>query len=248
MEYDEVMTENFDEAETEELPEGFTEEDESTEEPVEDLIEGETEDAAEEPSQKQEGTTAEPGYVKRRIEKAVQKAIAETEARMNARFEEQMAPFRERMLEDEARELVRQGTVKDLETAKELVRYRQGQPKAEPAQAPREEQPAPRTNPAQEMQINMLAKQADKIKAQTGLDVIDIMSSDESIRQKVMSGEMDFYDVAEMAQKSGRRPPTPMRSPNGASGQSPNAIDQMSDAQFKRLEKRIAEGARITLR
>ena len=40
MEYDEVMTENFDEAETEELPEGFTEEDESTEEPVEDLIEG----------------------------------------------------------------------------------------------------------------------------------------------------------------------------------------------------------------
>ena len=40
-----------------------------------------------------------------------------------------------------------------------------------------------------------------------------------------------------------------MRSPNGASGNNnPNAIDSMSDEQFARMERKIKEGARYTLR
>ena len=60
---------------------------------------------------------------------------------------------------------------------------------------------------------------------------------------------MDFYDVADYLknQKPSRKPPSPMRSPNGASGQNPNAIESMSKEQFARMEKRISEGARIRL-
>ena len=121
------------------------------------------------------------------------------------------------------------------------------QPKAE---QPRQQngQYAPKEDPVTSTKIDMLAAQADKIKAKTGIDVIDIFSNDEDIKDAVISGEMDFYDVAEMAKESRRKPPAPARSSNGASGQSPNAIDSMSKEQFARLEKKISEGARISLR
>ena len=96
----------------------------------------------------------------------------------------------------------------------------------------------------------MLAHQAKSIKARTGIDVIAEFNADKEIKQKVISGEMDFYDVAEQMQSSPARgkPPAPMRSPNGASGANqPNAIEQMSDEQFKRLEKKLMEGARYKL-
>jgi hypothetical protein len=95
----------------------------------------------------------------------------------------------------------------------------------------------------------MLSHQADTIKARTGVDVIREFESNPEIKQKVISGEMDFYDVAEtMKQSRAKRPPAPMRSPNGASGTNPNAIDSMSDEQFARMEKRIREGARYSLK
>ena len=111
-------------------------------------------------------------------------------------------------------------------------------------------QEAPKNDPVTEARIDMLAKQADKIKAKTGIDVIEIFSNDEDIKSKVVSGELDFYDVAEMAKEKPQRKkaPAPMRSPNGATGHSPNAIENMSDEQFRRLEKRISEGARYALK
>ena len=79
------------------------------------------EPAAEAPKEEQ-ASSSEPGWIKKRVEKAVSKAVAETEARMQAMFDEQMAPLRAKMLEDEAKELVRTGAVKDLELAKEVIR------------------------------------------------------------------------------------------------------------------------------
>ena len=58
----------------------------------------------------------------------------------------------------------------------------------------------------------------------------------------------DVADYLKEQKSSKKRPPSPMRSPNGASGQSPNAIESMTDEQFARMEKRISEGARIRLR
>jgi hypothetical protein len=211
---------------------------------------GDEEPKDEKPAQKR-GTRSEPGYVQGRIAKAVQKAVAETEARLTAQFEKQLAPFREQALNAEAQELVRSGKVKDLETAKELVRYRQGQPQEQKQAQPREAQGQPQEDPAIKARINMLQHQADRIKGNGGPDVIAAFKNNPEVKEKVVTGEWDFYDVAEHLQKGGqkKRAPAPMRSPNGASGMNPNAIDLMSDEQFDRMEKNIKEkGARYALR
>ena len=253
MDNEETMVENEDfETEADDtLPESIEEEDESEEESLDSL--SDEEDQEEQPEeQPQQQQASEPGWIKQRVNKAVQKAVAETEARMQAMFEQQMAPIREKMLLDEAKELVRQGEFKSLDRAKEYLQLKQGvAPAPAPQEQPRNEQGqfAPKQDdPGTSARVDMLAHQADAIKADTGFDVIDVFTNDEEIKQKVISGEMDFYDVAKQMKQSKRRPPAPMRSPNGATGSNPNAIDTMSDEQFEKMEKRIREGARYALK
>ena len=254
MEVNETMVEQGNAEENlDDLPEDIVETEEEPEESLDSVVS--EDEPAEEPKEPEPQAT-EPGWIKQRVNKAVQKAVAETEARMQAMFEQQMAPIRKKMMEDEAQELVRSRKVADIETARELVRLRNGQPEA--AQAPKQEQPrqangqfAPKEDPATTARIEMLRHQADRIKGSGGPDVIAEFNSNAEIRQKIISGEMDFYDVADyLKQKpSKRRPPSPMRSPNGASGNNPNAIDSMSDEQFDRMERNIKEkGARYSLR
>lgn len=203
----------------------------------------------------EEGPPAtEPGWIKKRVEKAVNRAVAETEARMRAEFDRQMAPLRERALNEEARELVRQGEFKSLDRAKEYLQLKQGMPVAapEPQQQPRNNQGqfAPKDDPVVSARIDLLAHQADRIKASRGIDVMAEFNSNAEIKSKVLSGEMDFYEVAEqMAERPRRKPPAPTRSPNGASGKTLNAIESMSDEAFERMDRRIKEeGARYTLK
>lgn len=247
MDIDETMVEQIDTEEAEDLPNEVVEEEQDESEDLS-TITGEEE---EQPAQPEPQAT-EPGYIKKRIEKAVNKAVAETEARMQAMFDQQMAPIRQKMMEDEAQELVRSRKVADIETARELVRLRNGQP----AQAPQEtEQPrqangqfAAKQDPAVTAKIDMLEHQAERIKASGGPDVIEAFQNNEDIKQAVVNGEMDFYEVAEYLKSQKRRPPSPMRSPNGASSFNPNAIDSMSDEQFEKMERKIKEGARYTLK
>ena len=181
---------------------------------------------------------SEPGYVKGRIDKAVAKERERILSEVKAEMEAQYAPLRARLLEMDAQELVNSGEVKDIETARELVRYRQGQ-KPEP----RQEQPRNANGQyasKDDANIQLLARQADRVKEQTGIDVVGILENDPEIRDKVFSGEMDFREVAEMA-KSRKRPPSPVRTPNGATGYEKNAIESMSDAQFKRFVQKIEE-------
>ena len=254
MEPNETMVEENlgNEAMDDTLPDEIVEEEEDESEDLESFTE-EEEAPAEEPEEAPQAT--EPGWIKKRVEKAVNKAIAETRAEMQAMFDQQMAPIRAKMIEDEAQELVRSRKVSDIETARELVRLRNGQPAAAQAeQQPRSEngQFARKVDVEDvktQTRIDELKKQASKIRDKTGLDVINEFMNNKEIKRKVVSGEMDFYDVADylQEQKPSRKPPSPMRSPNGASGVNPNAIESMSDEQFKRLEKRISEGARIRL-
>lgn len=232
---------------------GLSEEEEDTSESLDSFVEEGEQESVEEQPQPSQGTS-EPGYVQRRIDKALARERDNIKAEVMAEMEAQYAPIKERLLEMDAMEMVRKGTVKDLETAKELLRYRQGQAPVAPTPAPQAEQPrqqngqfAPKEDPATSAKIDMLAYQADKIKAQTGVDVISEFTNNPDIKQKVINGEMDFYDVAEMMKPTQRRhPPAPMRSPNGASGQTPlNAIETMSDEQFERMERRISEGGRF---
>lgn len=257
MDYEEtaVNTEDFDNAEADDaLPDDIAEEtDESEEESLESLDEGE--DEAPQPEEQNQPQASEPGWIKQRVNKAVEKAVAETERRMRSEFEQQMAPIREKMLNDEAKELVRQGEFKSLERAKEYLQLKQGMP---PKQEEPQRQAQPRNDNGQfssqrdaatNARIDMLAHQVDSIKAKTGIDVMAVFESDKDIKNAVISGKMDFYDVAEQMQSKGRRrPPAPMRSPNGASGQQQNAISTMSDEQFERMEKRIAQGVRYSLK
>ena len=259
MDFDETMVENeFDEdaAVDSELPEGIIEEDD--EEDLESVIADEEAPAEETPEESPKDTgTKEPGYVRQRVEKAVAKAKAE----MQAQFDRQMAPVMERLMEMDAKELVASGKVKDLELAKELVRLRQGQPAPAQAETDGSESSVPQRNEKGQfvsqrdvedtVRINMLKHQAERIKAGGGPDVIAEFQSNNDIKKKVIAGEMDFYDVADAMKnrKPGRKPPSPMRSPNGASGHSPNAIDSMSDEMFDRMERNIKEkGARYSLK
>lgn len=256
MDFDETMVENEfgdEEAVDSELPEGVVEEDSSGEEDIESLIADEEAPAEEAPEEGPKDTgTKEPGYVKQRIEKAL--------ARQQEEFDRRMAPIMERLLEMDAKELVASGKVKDLELARELVRLRQGMPAARTEADGSDKGSVPQRNEKGQFvsrddaetttRISMLKHQAERIKARGGPDVIAEFQDNEDIKKRVIAGEMDFYDVADEMKnrKPGRKPPSPMRSPNGASGVNPNAIDSMSDEQFARLEKRIQEGARIRIR
>ena len=256
MDYEENMVEQTEAADEEESFEDadVVEEEEDTSESLDSFTEEEETESAEE-QQEQKGTT-EPGYVQKRIDKALARERDSMRAEIMAQVEAQYAPIRERLLEMDAQELVRKGEVKNIELAKEILRYRQGLPAqakpAETAEQPRQAngQFAPKQDAVTQARIDLLANQADKIKARSGIDVIEIMNNDPNIKNKIVSGEMDFYEVAEtVKQKPSRRgPPAPTRSSNGASGQSPNAIDSMSKEQFARLEKKISEGARISLK
>lgn len=250
MDYEETMVDELDtEVEDIELPEEMIEEEEDNSESIDALEENPP--AEEQPESK---GTSEPGYVQKRIDRALARERDNIKAELKAEMEAQYAPIRERLFEMDAQELLRKGVVKDIDTARELVRYRNGvqpqQPVEQPAQ-PRQTngQFAPKEDPATSARIDMLSHQADAIRAKTGVDVIDVFSKNEDIKQKIISGEMDFYDLAEQLKaQPKRKPPAPTRSPNGASGANHNAIDSMSDEMFDRLEKRIKEGARYSLK
>lgn len=264
MDFEETTVNEATEAE-DSLPEGLVEDTGETEEELETVLTDEADEGNQEEAEADKGGSEgrkEPGYVQGRISKAVEKAVAETEARFTAQMqalEAKYAPIRERLLEMDAQELVRKGEVKNIEIAKELIRARQGLP-PQPAEDSKSGQPRQANgqfaskdsvsadNARIEGRFDVLRKQIEKIKAKTGLDVVAECNKNEDLKNKVIKGEMDFYDVADALQKPKKRPPSPMRSPNGASGTSANAIESMSDAQFERLEQRIKEGVRYTLR
>lgn len=258
MDFEENMVDqqNTDAAVDDTLPEGLVEETDASEVSAESFIEDleDTKPAEDTPNEQAPQGTSEPGWIKKRVNTAVQKAIAAERESIRAEYESQFAPLRERLYEMEAQELVRSGKVKDLETAKELVAYRNGQPKAAPQASPGDDQLrddkgryASREDAATSAQISMLQHQADQIKSRGGPDVIAEFQSNEEVRKAVIKGEMDFYDVAEKM-KSRKRPPSPSRTPNGANSYGPTTIENMTDEQFARMDKMLDEGVRIGMK
>lgn len=206
---------------------------------------GETPEQAEEQTQQAEAPAKEPGWIKGRVDKAVQRAVRETEERMRAEFEQRLAPFRERMLDEQAESLVNAGEFKSIERAKEYVRLKGGVTLEEPA-VTQEAQPAQQAqDPETQARLKFLANQADKL-VRRGTDVMSVFRSDENIQRAVLSGEMDFYDVAEQM-NSQRRVPRAVRSANNASAGAMD-IAGMSDADFQRLQRNLAAGKKYDLR
>lgn len=202
------------------------------------------------PEPKPETDQKEPGWFQSRWNKEVGKLTDKIRSEMRDEYEKQFAPIRDRLIESEAQELVRTGAVKDLETAKELVRYRQGQPSAAPAakEPPRNEKGQfTKDDPVIQAKALVLGDQAKRVEAKTGIDVMAVFNKDAGIRNKILSGEMDFYELADqLSEEASHRPPSPARSPNGVTGVKGNAIMNMSKEEFARLNEKLDQGARFS--
>lgn len=202
----------------------------------------------------------EPGWIKQRVSAAVDKAVAEAEARVAARYEAMLAPMRESLMDREAQELFASGEFKTLERAKEYVRLKNGVPVTQEASEPQRSAPErdaqgrfikqERTeDPVTQAKADLLAKQAQKIMNTQGVDVMAAFQSDQNVQAKVLSGEWDFYDVAqELIGRMGRRAPAPVYSPNSAGNPGGLSVANMSDEQFDRLNKSLASGRRYDMR
>ena len=196
---------------------------------------------------KEEAAPTEPGWIKQRVNKAVEKAVQDAERRMAERYESMLQPIRESVLDRQAQEFVDAGEFKSIERAKEYVRLKGGVT----VEAPKKEaEPKPRNDNGQfvdattKARSDILAKQAEKIHTTKGIDVMQILNSDAEVKQKVLSGEWDFYDVAE--NHKGRKIPAPMRTPNGTT-QNAMTVQSMSDEQFARLQASLSEGKRYKM-
>lgn len=212
------------------------------EQPVE-----ETNAPAEQPPQ------SEPGWMKKRVGAAVNKAVAEAEARIRAEYESQLAPLREMQLEAEADKLMAEGVVTKREIALELVRARKGMP---PQTAP-----APTNTPARDEQGRFVASkpseaqqraqtlmaQADIIKRTAGVDVMALYNTDPEIKQKVLSGEWDFVNVYESSKQPQRRSPAPVRGSNSI-GLGTVDVRNMTDAQLDKLNEMLEKGGSVDMR
>ncbi len=219
-------------------------------EPVSDLAE-----ITEQPVAQEEQPTKEPGWIKKRIDAAVAKALKENEQRMNDEFEAKIRPFREAEMNRQAEELVTKGVIKDKDMALEYLKLKGGmnvsapateQPKeiARDAQgrfAPKQQEAQPQNETDGEVRFraNMLAAQANKLQ-QRGLDVKAVYENNPEIRRRVLSGEWDFYDVAEAM--TTRNVPQPVRQPNGAGFGGGIDITSMTDEQFAKLNANLAKG------
>jgi hypothetical protein len=197
----------------------------------------------------------EPGWIKGRINKAVEKAVAETEARLTKHYEEMLAPIRASVMERQAQELVDSGEFKSIEMAKEYIALKNGVPYS-PAQPEQQKQepardsqgrfaPHEQNNEPVDQRADFLAKQANKIKSRYGIDVMETFNSDSEVKGKILSGEWDFYDVLEEMNNE-RKPTAPVRSSNG--GVSQVDIFEMSDAQWKKLNENLSMGRRYDMR
>lgn len=196
----------------------------------------------------------EPGWIKQRVNKAVEKAVAEAEARVTAQYEAMLAPIRESVLDRQAEELVKAGEFKNLERAKEYVRLKNGATTTQTSEdAPESKQQRDeqgRFKAAADTEksamtharADLLAKQAQKIKAKRGIDVMQALNEDNEIKNRVLSGEWDFYDVADNLSSPKKTAPVPMRTSNGGTNPSAVSISGMTDEQFKRLQANLANG------
>lgn len=261
MAIEETMVEQNDNVSADDtLEEDIVEEQDESESVESFLSEEETQPAAEEPKKTEPQGSSEPGWFKKRWDKEVGKLSTQIRNEVRAEYEGMLAPLRERLLEVDAQELVRKGEVKNLEIAKELVRARQGQPAPAPvSQGEQPRQPngqfAPKesqeTSPSDNAHLKMLKGQVRRIEASYGKEVgeavINEFMNNEEIKQKVVAGDMDFYEVAELLKEqkaTKRRPPSPTRSPNGVSGNETSSIATMTREQFEKFEKSLDAGKR----
>lgn len=182
------------------------------------------------------------GWFKQRIAHAVNKETEPLKAQLRE-YERVIQELQSERLERQAQELVRTGEFKSLDTAKEYLQLKGGTHVENQPQAPTQQEENQPLDPAVEATAKMLYRQAEKIRSTRGLDVMDAYNKDPEIRNKVVSGEWDFYDVADSLE-SKPKAPAPIRNANGARNE-PVSIRNMTEKQWKELNRRIELGSRF---
>lgn len=221
---------------------------EDTSEPISEALNDQpAEQQTEQPKQPKE-----PGWMKGRIDAAVSKAVRDSEARIRGEYEQRITRMQEAIWDREAQDLVDAGEFKSLDLAKEYIRLKGGAPAPANTDTPRDEQgrfaKQQEDDPVTTARAQLLATQAQKIKERRGIDVMQAFNDDPEIKQKVISGDWDFYDVAEqLGEEPRKRVPTPARTPNGANTAG-FSFANMTDEQWKRFNQRLEGGAVFDVR
>ena len=182
------------------------------------------------------------GYDRGRME-----AMREFEA-YKAEMDAKLQKFYEYEIDMEARELARTEKC-SLELAKRIVRAEKGisaPVKAETQIQTKTEETPVKTANTVEVRANELMNQANKIKAEYGIDTLEIFKNDAEVRKKVGSGEWDMKDVLihTMNKPKETRPaaPRPVRASATRSVDVGN-ISKLSNEDWEKFNQKIAKGA-----
>ena len=137
---------------------------------------------------------------------------------------------------------MQRGEFKSLDTAKEYLTLKSGGAPAAQENTPAEQE----QDPVIQAKAEVLAAQARRIQSARGIDVMAAYNGNQDIQRRVLTGEWDFYDVAEYL-STRRNPPAPARSANGARAER-TSIANMSERQWEALQKNLAAGKKYNVR
>lgn len=216
-------------------------------------LDSETTQPQQQEAQQKEGGT-EPGWMRRRIDAGIQKGIAKARSEWEAQMRAEIAPLLEMKYEREAEALVDEGEFKTKERALEYVKLKNGSA-VQTASAPQQETPrdangrfvSRESEPSFDAKATaqMLKQQADALKAEHGFDAMALFRGSEAIKQKVVTGKLDFNDLYELygnAEQTKPNIPAPMRSANGSFGSTASVVRTMTDQGFAKLDAELASG------
>lgn len=216
---------------------------------------GEQEQAQEKQPAVDKGLKGRLNQVERRgYARGQQEARAAWEAE-RAVYEAKLAKYAEMELQQEAKKLAADENISEA-IAIRLLRAERGMPakpqeESKPEAQPRgtdgrfvaRQQEAPAADNTAHVRAEMLMAQAETIRKATGVDVLEIFQNDADVKRKVASGEWDFADVAaQQAQTSRKRAPSVVRSPNSTGGVMGKSIQNMSSAEFEKLDDMLSRG------
>lgn len=199
----------------------------------------------------------EPGWVKKRIESALEKRLPELLAaereKLRAEYDLRLKPLLEAQMERDAADLVAQGEFKSKDRALEYLRLKQGvpAPQAVPQSASNEVSRNERgqfakPDPEVRERAARLFAQAEYALEMDGIDAMEIYRTDAEVARKVNSGEWDFKDVVR-AVKAAQSVPPPIRSSNAAMPQKRGPMD-LSKEEFRKLNDNLAKGVKVDMR
>lgn len=195
----------------------------------------------------------EPGWVKKRIESALEKRLPELLAaereKIRAEYDLRLKPLLEAQMERDAADLVAQGEFKSKDRALEYLRLKQGVPipPSVPSEAPRNERGQfVKPDPEVRERAARLFAQAEYALEMDGIDAMEIYRTDAEVARKVNSGEWDFKDVVR-AVKAAQSVPPPIRSSNAAMPQKRGPMD-LSKEEFRKLNDNLAKGVKVDMR